>query len=62
MFAGVSPQPTKTLLSLERVALALTRTPPVAATLNLGITDPSIIIVSHLTILPTKILHNDIFC
>ncbi len=55
MFAGVPTQTAKTLLSLEKIVLALTRT-------SLVIFDPQITIVSHLTILPTKILHNDIFC
>ncbi|MEH2106923.1 MAG: hypothetical protein V7K43_11920 [Nostoc sp.] len=49
------------MLSLERIALALTCTPLATATPNLGITDPQIIIVSHLTILTTKILPDDIF-
>lgn len=51
MFTGESTQPTETFLSLERIVLALPK---------LSIADPQIIIVSHLTILITKILHNDI--
>lgn len=61
MFAGAFTQPTKTLLSLKRIVLALTCTPLAAATDNLAIADPQMTIVSHLTILPTKILDNDIF-